>query len=168
MENLVLDLKARDQQALEQIVPAHMLFLMMEQCQNAGYEVRSDVMQHLNLAVAAPLAKFDDVSVSRVAKKSDDISRALLHDLSPDDPREGLYVCAMFILRLVDEGKWTDVKNQAVLVSMLLMDDVRDETRHGKKDDGPVYRLSEQRWRVAAGKLLFRAMLQNLYVKKCN
>ncbi|MCO5157853.1 MAG: hypothetical protein M9945_14085 [Aquamicrobium sp.] len=163
METAVLDVKTRDRLVVEQMVPAHMLFLMLEQCQNIGFEVRSDVLHHLNLAVAAPLAKFDELSVSRLAKRTDDVARALLHDLSPDDPREGLYVCAMLVLRLVDEGKWKDAKNQAVLVSMLLVDDVRDEVR-GRADTGPVWVAQEKRWHDAAGGLMIRAMLQGLYV----
>ncbi|WP_266032656.1 hypothetical protein [Brucella intermedia] len=163
MDHAPLDMRARDKNVTEQMVPAHMLFLMLEECQKAGYEVRSDVMQHLNVAVAAPLAGLDDLSVARLAKKTDDIATSLLHDLSPDDPREGLMICAMLILRLIDEGKWQDVKNQAVLVSMLLMDDVKDEHK-GKGDTGPFWRLEEQKWKDAAGKLMVRAMLQGLYV----
>jgi hypothetical protein len=163
MDHVLLDMRKRDQKVAEQTVPAHMLFLMMEQCQKAGYEVRSDVMHHLNVAVAAPLAGLDDLSVARLAKKTDDIAVSLLHDLSPDDPREGLMVSAMMILRLIDEGKWKDVTNQAVLVSTLLMDDVKDEHK-GKGDTGPFWRIEEKKWQDAAGKLLVRAMLQGLYV----
>ena len=39
-----------------------------------------------------------------MAKKVDELATSLLHAMSPDDPREGLYAGAMFALVLVDEG----------------------------------------------------------------
>ena len=75
------------------------------------------------------MAQLDPFSVSRLARRVDDVARALLEDLSPDDPRHGLYCCAMFVLLLVDEGRLFDVQNQAVLVAMLLMDDVKDDKK---------------------------------------
>jgi hypothetical protein len=103
------------------------------------------------------------LSVARLARRVDDVARSLLHDLSPDDPRHGLYCCAMFILKLVDEHRLDDRQNQAVLVALLLMDDVRDD----RKDAGgqePVWRLEERQWKEEAGRLLFRAMMQGLYL----
>ena len=59
---------------------------------------------------AASEALLDPFSVSRLARRVDDVARALLEDLSPDDPRHGLYCCAMFVLLLVDEGRLFDVQ----------------------------------------------------------
>lgn len=163
MDGAILSVQAQELKVVERCVPAHMLFLMMEECQKIGYELRSDVMHHLNVASVTPLAGLDTLSVARLARRVDDVARSLLHDLSPDDPRHGLYCCAMFILKLVDEHRLDDRQNQAVLVALLLMDDVRDD----RKDAGgqePVWRLEERQWKEEAGRLLFRAMMQGLYL----
>ena len=155
-------LRERDQQVIERSVPAHMLVLMLEECKKAGFELRSDVMHHLNMAAAAPMANLDPFSVSRLARRIDDVARALLDDLSPDDPRHGLYCCAMFVLVLVDEGRIFDVQNQAVLVTMLLMDDVKDDSKD-VKGQGAIWRVEEIKWKSAAKKMLHRAMLAGFY-----
>ena len=155
-------LRERDTQVIERCVPAHMLVLMLDEAKKAGFEIRADVMHHLNMASAAPMAQLDPFSVSRLARRVDDVARALLEDLSPDDPRHGLYCCAMFVLLLVDEGRLFDVQNQAVLVAMLLMDDVKDD----KKDVNgqlAVWRVEEIKWKTAAKKMLHRAMLAGFY-----
>ena len=82
---------------------------------------------------AAPMAQLDQFSVSRLARRVDDVARALLEDLSPDDPRHGLYCCAMFVLLLVDEGRLFDVQNQAVLVASRHME--QEYLRHGVAAD---------------------------------
>ena len=112
---------------METSLPAYMLAFMIEEAQKKGFEVRADVIAHLGRAAALPLAKVDEFSVSRLARQVTDTATTLLTDLNPDDPRHGLYCCAMFVLMLVDEGRFRDATNQAVLVSMLLMDDVKDD-----------------------------------------
>jgi hypothetical protein len=109
-----------------------------------------------------PLAKLDALSISRVAKRVDEVATTLLRDLSADDPREALYVCAMFALLLVEEDRVFDKGNQAVLVALLLMEDVKDEE---PDVDGfrPVWMVNEKKWKAAAGKLLNRAMIMGLY-----
>ena len=156
-------LRDRDLTTVEQALPAHLMFLMMEQVQKLGLELRADVLQHLNRAAIAPLARLDELSVARVARRIDDAARTLLHDLSPDDPRHGLYCCAMFCMTLVDEGRITDVRNQAVLVAMLLLDDIRDDSKD-VLGAGVVWRLQEGQWRKEAQRLLNRALLMGLYV----
>ena len=156
------DLRNRDREVVERATPAMMLFLMMEACKTIGMEMRADVMHHLNQASIAPLSGLDTVSISRVAKQVDDVATTLLRDFSVDDPREGLYVAAMFTLMLVEEGKMRDQGNQAVLVSMMLLDDVRDEE---PDDNGfrPVWTLNEKKWKDAAGKLMNRALIMGFY-----
>ena len=156
------DLKARDQRVIERALPALMLFLMMEQCKKIGLEMRADVMRHLNMASAAPLAELDTLSVSRVAKRVDEMATTLLRDLNPGDPRHGLYCCAMFALLLVDEGRIADKGNQAVLVSLLLIEDVKDEEPdiNGFR---PVWIVNEKKWKDEAKKMLNRALIMGLY-----
>lgn len=156
------DLLARDLTILERSVPPHMLFLMVQQCQKMGLELRADVLHHLDVAAAAPLSQLDTLSVARIAKRVDDIATGLLNDLSPDDPRDGLYACAQFILTLVDEGRLLDVNNQAVLVALLLMDDLKDERKDADGNEA-LWRLDEKRWIEKAKSMLRRANMQGLY-----
>ncbi|MEJ6846722.1 hypothetical protein V3589_10955 [Sinorhizobium fredii] len=158
---------SEERMIVERCLPAHLMFLMAEECRKAGFELRSDVMQHLNVAAVSPLARLDMLSVVRLARRTDEVARSLLNELSPDDPRHGLYVCAMFCLKLVDEELLSDRTNQAVLVSLLLLDDIRDDSPD-VDGQGVVWRLTEQQWQREAGKLLTRAMLQNLYLRRCN
>lgn len=162
---MTLDLKAlatRDQEILESALPAHLLFLMMAECKKIGLELWADTMHHLNNASVAPLTQLDTLSVARLAKKIDDIARSLLNDLSPDDPRHGLYCCAMFTLMLVDEGWLQDKGNMAVLVALALLDDIRNDTADV---DGrsAVWHLEEHKWRKAAGSMHVRAALQGVF-----
>ena len=71
----------------------------------------------------------------------------------------------MFVMKLVDEGRFPDVRNQAVLVSMLLLEDVRDE-RKDVDGQGVVWRLQEAKWQEEAGKILNRAILMGLYARE--
>ena len=159
------DLKTRDLTIVQRAVPAHMLCLMVEQCTKNGFELRPDVLYKLNLAAAAPMAGCDMLSVARLARRVDEVATTLLHDLSPDDARHGLYCCAMFVLTLVEEGRMADKTNQAVLISLLLLDDVADE-RKDSNDAGAVWRLEETKWKEEAKKLLQRALLIGLYHKE--
>jgi hypothetical protein len=159
------EIKTRDADVVERALPAHMLVLMAEQCMKAGYEFRSDVLHRLNMAAAAPLAKCDQLSIARLAKRIDDCAVTLLRDLSPDDPRHGLYSCAMFALSLVSEGRIEDKQNQAVLVSLLLIDDLKDESKD-TAGNGAVWKFEEQRLVLEAKKLIGKSVLMGLYPVK--
>lgn len=168
MQGLAIDLKARDMSAVELALPAHMMFLMVEECRKIGLELREDVAHKLNVASASPLSRLDTLSVARVAKQIDDLARSILHDLSPDDPRDGLYSCAQFCLKLVDERRINDPQNMAVLTALLLMDDLKDE-RADAEGMEPVWRLEEKRWQDNAGRMMMRAVLAGFYAAPpCN
>ena len=157
----MFDVKSQETLAVEMSVPAHMMVLMIEACQKAGIEGRADFLHKLNVAAAGPLAGLDQVAVSRAARRVDDVAIALLRDLAPNDPVEGLHCCAMFALMLADEGLIRDPKCQAVLVSLLLIEDAKAE----HPTEASVVRLDEQRWKSAASKLVGRARLLGLYVQ---
>ena len=160
--------KTRDQEIVERCLPAHMLFLMIEECRKIGLELRADVARQLNVSAIAPLARVDSLSVARLARRVDDDARALLRDLSPDDPRDGLYCCATFVLTLVDEGRLADKDNMAVLVALLLLQDVKED-RPDEDGAEAVWRVQEARWAEEAKKLLRRVVLLGYYARPvCN
>ena len=153
-----------DIEICQKAVPAHMLVLMSEECKKAGFEFRSDMVHRLNMAAAAPLAQLKSSQVSRLAYKIDSIATNLLTFLNAADPRDGLYICAEFCLMLVAEGFWTDVHNQSVLVSMLLIEDVKDD-RPDENGALAVWHEQEHRWQKKARDLILRAQLQGMYAR---
>jgi hypothetical protein len=161
----ILDMTIKLEQDInicQQAVPAHMLVLMAEECQKAGLEFRADLLHKLNMAAAAPLTKLKSWQVSRIAAKIEAVATNLLRDLNPSDPREGLYICAEFCLMLVAEGYWRDQDNMAVLVSLLLIDDIKDD-RPDVEGQLSVWREDELKWQNKAKDLILRAQLQGLY-----
>jgi hypothetical protein len=143
---------------VELCLPAHLLALMAEQIARHGWELRADINAYLNRAAAVPLAGLGAVTIQRLARRVDQLARSLLHDLAPDNPQLGLLTCAMFTLTLVDDGLFPDPRNQAVLVSLLLVDEARD-------DDGR-WRVLEAEAKTKAHGLLVRTRLQGYYLQR--
>lgn len=151
-----------DRLILEKTVPSHMLVLMMEKCAAKGFVARQDAVVHLNQAAVLPLASLDAFSVRRLAKRTDMMAKSLLSKLAPDDPCDGLYCCAMFVLQLVDEGLWTDTHHQAVLYSLLFVEDARHDTPD-EQGERAVMKLNERRWQNKAHDMMVTARLLGLY-----
>jgi hypothetical protein len=147
----------KETSAVEEAIPAHMLFLMSVEVQKKGYEFRSDMRDKLNNAAAVPLVGLDPLSIARVAKRIDEVSRQLLHELSPDDPLHGFYACAMFSVTLIDEGLLADPHKVAPLVSLVLLDDLKSE------GPGAVYSYNEAHLKTEAKKLIHEAKKLGLY-----
>ncbi len=144
---------------VELCTPAHILVLMAIELGKAGWELRPDVVRHLNQAAVVPLAGLDDLTVSWIAARVDRLGRGLLEALAPDDPRLGLITCALFTLKLVHEGLFPDPENQAVLASLLL-------TTEAREDDGAGWRFDEVRATAAADAMLVRARLLGHYLAR--
>ena len=142
----------------EKAVPAHLLHLMSDEIMKAGYLLRPDIINYLNVAAAAPFKDINEFLVRTAAKMTDDITVTLLHDLSPDDPREGFMVGCYFCLLLVDEELLAQPDNQAVLAAGLLIEEMKE---HGEDWD-----FGEARLRERAKATLTRAQLQGLYLRK--
>ena len=151
-----LDLALRDTARVELAVPAHLLVLMAHELAKDGWRLRGDVERYLHNASVLPLAGLDELGVARIARRIDEVSRTLLHRLAPDEPRQGLLAVASFVLLLVDEGLFDDPDNQAVLASLLLVEEAREE---------PEWRFAEAAARQAAHRLLAQARLLGLYLR---
>lgn len=155
---------ALERQATELSLPAHMLILAIELCQKAGFDLRMDVIHHLNMASARPLAQLNMFSVARVASRVEESARSLMRGLASSDPRHVLYVCAMFPLLLVDEGLLNDPKNQATLVALLIMEDVKND-EPDVAGQRPLWQVNQSLWRKEAGQMLIRAKLLGMYTR---
>ena len=71
----------------------------------------------------------------------------------------------MFNMLLVDEGLIIDKGNQAVLVSMLLLDDVKDDKPDENGETAP-WHAREKVWKLLAKKMLKRAEQLGLYSRR--
>lgn len=145
-----------EDEAISYALPAHMLTLMFLECQKKGWELRMDVVDKLDKSCGVPLAGFDALTISRLATKIDAHAVSLLHELSPDNPVDGLHSVAMFVLTLIDECKLADPTAIVVVTSLLLMDDIRE----GNQD----WPFKEKFLRAQAKKLLFKANILGLYI----
>jgi hypothetical protein len=116
------------------------------------------------MAAVAPLAHFDMFSVARLARLIDETATDFLKELGFDDPRDGLYACAMLNMLLVDEGRILDKGNQAVLVSMLLLDDVKDDKPDENGETAP-WHVREKAWKLMTKRMLKKAEQMGLFFR---
>lgn len=154
-------MSAQEKRLIEECLPGHMMNLMGQGVVAAGFQLRPDILQKLNVASAAPLVALKDdlEAVKRCAKEVDSVSTKLLWDLAPQDPVHGLYACAVFCLLLVEERRLLDAQNMAVLVSMVLMDDLKQE---GYSEH---YHYKEKILTAEAHKLISKAVKAGYYGK---
>lgn len=154
-------MSVEEKQLIEQCLPGHMMHLMASGVVTAGYQLRPDIMQKLNVSAAAPLAalKDDMNAIKRCAKEIDSIATRLLWDLAPQDPVHGMYACATFCLLLVEERRLLDAQNMAVLVAMVLMDDLKSE------GFAETYHYKEKILEAEAHKLISKAIKEGYYGK---
>src|SRR5262245_24255998 len=110
---------------VEHCLPAHQFALMAEHGAREGWELRADIVRYLNNAAVAPLKGLAPGDVQRVARQVDELAHALMRDTSLNDPRYGFMCCSLFTLRLVDEKLFPDARNQAVLVSLLMVEEAK-------------------------------------------
>lgn len=152
-------LRKQEEEAVAYALPAHMLFLMFDQCRRKGWELRMDVVQKLNESTGVPLSgKFDSLAISRLATKIDETAVSLLNTIAPDDPVDGLHIVAMFVLILIDEALLGDPRAIVVVTSLLLMEDLKQ----GNAD----WPFKETFLRREAKRLLHAATLLGFYKKR--
>lgn len=159
---LIYDVNSREAKELaltEASLPAHLLYLMACDIFKKGWQLRGDMVMNLNAAAAAPFtaAKQDPMLVAMAAARVDSVAKTLLHSISPDDPRDGLLSCAYFTIKLVDEGLLQDPTNNAVTISLALIEDATDE--------GNEWSSRQEGIKKDVGIMLSRARLMGLYCR---
>lgn len=152
---LLLD-REPDQKLMERCLPAHLMYLTAYDLLRKGWILREDTRRNLNVAAAAPLVDTHQIQQRRVAKKVDGVATSMLRWLNPDST-DGLFTTALFTLKLVDEGLLDDGGNQAVLVSLVLVNDAREE--------GAEWMVNEAKLAVKARDLIRQAQLAGLYCR---
>ena len=160
------DFALEERSRLELALPAYLFVLMLHQLPKEGLGLRTDVRCHLDNAAVLPLVGLDELSVARLAKRLDDMAHRLLHELAPDDARQGLLIIAHFVLMLVDEGLFDDARNQAVLTALLLIDEAREAPGPSPEGgDEPDWAYDEARLQILARPLLGKTQLLGLYCR---
>lgn len=148
-----------DKELVEASLPAYLMLMAVHNCHRNQIDLRADVAHHLDRASAAPFSGLHGIDARRVAQKVEDTTKTLLNCLDSSEPRESLYACALFTLRLVDEGFLSDQTNMAVMVALLLMNDL-DDAENGTPDDAYARLLgTRESWSRKAGALHTRAAL---------
>lgn len=150
-----LTLSEIEQQAIELGLPAMIMCLCVEKAhEKDGWELRLDVLDKLGKSVAAPLAGFDMMSVSRLGSRINEHAEALLHEVSPDEVVDGIHIAAMFVVVLIGEGLFEDHHAVVVTTSLLLLDDLKE---------GGNWPYKERWLQTEAKRLLALARARGLY-----
>lgn len=123
-----LNAHEQDRRTVEQCLPSFMMFHVAESMKvNLGFELRPDVILALNVGGAAPLAKLDQMTKLRLAKRVEMDGITILKASDGDDDLRGLLIaCSMFITKLVDEGLFPDPQNSSVLTGLMLLEEAKE------------------------------------------
>ena len=149
-------LRNQERERVELGLPAHLLFLTLEEVtRKKVYEFRPDIFIKLNQSAVLHLAGLDNLTIARVAKKIDDAAKTLISVPSQEDSRHVLACSCFWILKLVDEGLFTDRTNMAVVVALLLINDMREMGSEWLNDEAIASKT--------AGTMLQRAKLLGYY-----
>lgn len=148
-------LRNRDSYILRRTVPPYLMWLGVQELRKRGETLRADVVDALDKASVAPLSGLDDLTISRLAKRTDEIATSTMREVAPDNPHDAILGAAYFILRLVNEGYIEDVGNQGVLVAMTLIEEA--------KDDQEGWNFNEKRVVTVADKMMWRCSMWNLF-----
>lgn len=148
----------RNYEVIERCVLATMLGSVVESLQRQGMTLRADVLKYLNTAAAAPLGALRPAEVGVHARHAVDMSDALLKSINEDDLRTVLLIVCLFIEKLVDEGLFVDVQNQAVLIAMLIVTEA-------KEDEGAGWPALQDRLMMRASNLVCRAQLLGYFTQ---
>ncbi len=131
------DQRLVDRASVEAVLPAYMLELALRALArwDQGYSYRGDVIILLTRAQEAAFvrAKMDSLSVSRVALRVERDGRDIMKGANTDDYRLLLLGVCRLILRLVDQRRLPDPEDQAILISLMLVEEAeRDDEVWGR------------------------------------
>lgn len=147
-------MQKRDAAILRRTVPCYIMQLACKELRKQGEQIRPDMEHNLEVGSVSPMQGLDVLSVSRLAKRTDEIAMSILKDVSPDNAHDLLLAASYLMARLVEEGHIEDVQSQAVLIAMALIEEAQEEPEHWNYNDKKVARL--------ANAMLTRCMINGL------
>lgn len=145
------------QDIVEEALPAFALQLALEKLYAEGYEIRLDARGYLDNTLRKTLSKQPHMAQS-LAISINDFAMKMLRLVGFDDARVVLLSVAFFNLKLVEEGLFSDAENQAILTSLMIVADARE-------DDNPEYADFVPLAVKKAGKLLDLCIVEGMYNK---
>ena len=151
-----------EKSVVETALPAYMMYLAAQALITEGFVLREDVKKYLNTASGAPFAALKDhpKRVKSAALRVDSLAQSALNRLNPDKTVHALYVSAMMVVALVDEGLYADVDNVCVSTALTLLDDLRIE------GGVETYSFREAMLRIEAHNLIAYLQKEKLYDKQ--
>lgn len=142
-------------QAVEELLPAHIMSLAIDQLYKEGFEIRLDTREYLNTSMMTVLKKHPGQHMT-IAKKADTIAGDIMRHVNLEDAKTALLAASFMILKLVEEKLYLDEQNQSVLSALMIVADARDDEN---PDNAHLVPAAEKKAKL----MLDEALLQGLY-----
>lgn len=114
------------QQAVEDLLPAHVMALAIDKLYEQGYEIRLDTRGYLNNAIKKVLLRHTGQEMV-VARRADALSDDIMRPVSFSDARVVLLAASYMLLKLVEEKLYLDQDSQAVLTALMIVADANED-----------------------------------------
>jgi hypothetical protein len=139
------------------LLPALLNVALKALIEKAGAEAREDVTTLLSRAAALPLIGIPPDQAGEMTLAAMGVAHSMLDAANPEDAAEAVLAAAFLITKLADEGKYPggDIENQAVLVSLMVIQEAREAPEVG-------WALREDRMSSMVSKMLHRADLSGI------
>ncbi len=111
----------------EQAMLPTVLFFLMQRCGLAGWEFRADTLQTIQVAIVAPFQGLDMLATRVESELAVTDAWKFVHCSDAAAPVEGLLGACMFIQQIIEQGRFSDTTNQAVLTSMVIWEEARED-----------------------------------------
>ena len=154
MTAVSMDFLPPDIPVIEQGLPATLLYRAIKDLRSKGYLMREDVNAHINTARLAAIANLSFDDKFRCIQTTSETAELMLHGARPDDARDLVLAVAFFILKLIEMGLWGDAGNTAVIASIHIMEDAKED---------PEWNYNEKWVGQAASAMLFIVTNKGLY-----
>lgn len=131
-------------QAVEDLLPTHMMALAITQLYKEGYELRLDARGYLSNAFKAVIERHPGHEAV-VARRVDDAAKTVFRGADLGDAKMALLATAYLVLKLVEEGLYLDQTSQAVLTAIMIAADADEDENPENHDDVPTARRKAER-----------------------
>lgn len=142
-------------QAVEDLLPAHIMSVAIDKLYEEGFEIRLDTRGYLNNAMVAVLRRHTGQEAV-IASRTDSLADDIMRPVSFNDAQTALLAASFLTLKLVEEKLFLDAGNQAVLSAMMIVADARD-------DENPEWTKLVPAAAQKAGQMLDECLRRGLY-----
>jgi hypothetical protein len=142
-------------EAVEELLPAHIMCVAIDKLYSAGYEIRLDTRGYLNNHMVKVLRAHPHCA-NAIASRTDSMADDIMRPVFFDDPKQVLLAASYLMLKLVDEKMYLDADNQAVLSALMI-------TADADGDENPELHKIIGIAKQQAGKMFDECLRQGLY-----